>query len=328
MMIGGDILKNKKVLILLIALFIIVLSITIYAAFFREKNVYDDGESPLKLDEKIDLISNIDYLNEYKDNVINDNNTLFEFDIILDKDSLYGKIYLDEEKFPHIVNTKTNQDYKFMNIKFKTLYQIATLGVQKLEAYGITENGDVYRFILDDASINSIKYYKMNNIANASKFTNLKVECYECSILGMVVLGDDNKMYDVDSGLLYRPDYKKYYDKYIVFPDDTITNYDGRRFLDFDGYFVEIAGFIVYEDSDVFLKNSNGVLIVAKDGFLMYLYDNNLYMFDKAAINIDNDYEKNTVNIEFFDKTKKSLKGYYKGYHEEIQIEEGQITND
>lgn len=328
MMIGGDILKNKKVLILLIALFIIVLSITIYAAFFREKNVYDDGESPLKLDEKIDLISNIDYLNEYKDNVINDNNTLFEFDIILDKDSLYGKIYLDEEKFPHIVNTKTNQDYKFMNIKFKTLYQIATLGVQKLETYGITENGDVYRFILDDASINSIKYYKMNNIANASKFTNLKVECYECSILGMVVLGDDNKMYDVDSGLLYRPDYKKYYDKYIVFPDDTITNYDGRRFLDFDGYFVEIAGFIVYEDSDVFLKNSNGVLIVAKDGFLMYLYDNNLYMFDKAAINIDNDYEKNTVNIEFFDKTKKSLKGYYKGYHEEIQIEEGQITND
>lgn len=328
MMIGGDILKNKKVLILLIALFIIVLSITIYAAFFREKNVYDDGESPLKLDEKIDLISNIDYLNEYKDNVINDNNTLFEFDIILDKDSLYGKIYLDEEKFPHIVNTKTNQDYKFMNIKFKTLYQIATLGVQKLEAYGITENGNVYRFILDDASINSIKYYKMNNIANASKFTNLKVECYECSILGMVVLGDDNKMYDVDSGLLYRPDYKKYYDKYIVFPDDTITNYDGRRFLDFDGYFVEIAGFIVYEDSDVFLKNSNGVLIVAKDGFLMYLYDNNLYMFDKAAINIDNDYEKNTVNIEFFDKTKKSLKGYYKGYHEEIQIEEGQITND
>ena len=328
MMIGGDILKNKKVLILLIALFIIVLSITIYAAFFREKNVYDDGESPLKLDEKIDLISNIDYLNEYKDNVINDNNTLFEFDIILDKDSLYGKIYLDEEKFPHIVNTKTNQDYKFMNIKFKTLYQIATLGVQKLEAYGITENGNVYRFILDDASINSIKYYKMNNIANASKFTNLKVECYECSILGMVVLGDDNKMYDVDSGLLYRPDYKKYYDKYIVFPDDTITNYDGRRFLDFDGYFVEIAGFIVYEDSDVFLKNSNGVLIVAKDGFLMYLYDNNLYMFDKAAINIDNDYEKNTVNIEFFDKTKKSLKGYYKGYHEEIQNEEGQITND
>lgn len=328
MMIGGDILKNKKVLILLIALFIIVLSITIYAAFFREKNVYDDGESPLKLDEKIDLISNIDYLNEYKDNVINDNNTLFEFDIILDKDSLYGKIYLDEEKFPHIVNTKTNQDYKFMNIKFKTLYQIATLGVQKLEAYGITENGDVYRFILDDASINSIKYYKMNNIANASKFTNLKVECYECSILGMVVLGDDNKMYDVDSGLLYRPDYKKYYDKYIVFPDDTITNYDGRSFLDFDNYLVEIAGFIVYEDSDVFLKNSNGVLIVAKDGFLMYLYDNNLYMFDKAAINIDNDYEKNTVNIEFFDKTKKSLKGYYKGYHEEIQIEEGQITND
>lgn len=320
--------KNKKVLILLIALFIIVLSITIYAAFFREKNVYDDGESPLKLDEKIDLISNIDYLNEYKDNVINDNNTLFEFDIILDKDSLYGKIYLDEEKFPHIVNTKTNQDYKFMNIKFKTLYQIATLGVQKLEAYGITENGDVYRFILDDASINSIKYYKMNNIANASKFTNLKVECYECSILGMVVLGDDNKMYDVDSGLLYRPDYKKYYDKYIVFPDDTITNYDGRSFLDFDNYLVEIAGFIVYEDSDVFLKNSNGVLIVAKDGFLMYLYDNNLYMFDKAAINIDNDYEKNTVNIEFFDKTKKSLKGYYKGYHEEIQIEEGQITND
>lgn len=328
MMIGGDILKNKKVLILLIALFIIVLSITIYAAFFREKNVYDDGESPLKLDEKIDLISNIDYLNEYKDNVINDNNTLFEFDIILDKDSLYGKIYLDEEKFPHILNTKTNQDYKFMNIKFKTLDQIATLGVQKLEAYGITENGDVYRFILDDVSINSIKYYKMNNIANASKFTNLKVECYECNILGMVVLGDDNKMYDVDSGLLYRPDYKKYYDKYIVFPDDTITNYDGRRFLDFDGYFVEIAGFIVYEDSDVFLKNSNGVLIVAKDGFLMYLYDNNLYMFDKAAINIDNDYEKNTVNIEFFDKTKKSLKGYYKGYHEEIQIEEGQITND
>ena len=215
-----------------------------------------------------------------------------------------------------------------MKIKFKTLYQIATLGVQKLEAYGITENGNVYRFILDDASINSIKYYKMNNIANASKFTNLKVECYECSILSMVVLGDDNKMYDVDSGLLYRPDYKKYYDKYIVFPDDTITNYDGRRFLDFDGYLVEIAGFIVYEDSDVFLKNSNGVLMVAKDGFLMYLYDNNLYMFDKAAINIDNDYEKNTVNIEFFDKTKKSLKGYYKGYHEEIQIEEGQITND
>lgn len=321
-MIGGDILKNKKVLILLIALFIIVLSITIYAAFFREKKVYDDGESPLKLDEKIDLISNIDYLNEYKDNVINDNNTSFEFDIILDKDSLYGKIYLDEEKFPHIVNTKTNQDNKFMNIKFKTLYQIATLGVQKLEAYGITENGDVYRFILDDVSINSIKYYKMNNIANASKFTNLKVECYECSILGMVVLGDDNKMYDVDSGLLYRPDYKKYYDKYIVFPDDTITNYDGRRFLDFDSYFVEIAGFIVYEDTDTFLKNSNGVLIVGKDGFLMYLYDNNLSMFDKAAISIDNDYANNTVNIEFFDKTKKSLKGNYKNYQEEVQIEE------
>ena len=323
-MIGGDILKNKKILILLITISIIVLSVTIYAAFFREKIVYDDGESPLKFDEKIDLISNIDYLAEYRENIINDDSTSFEFDIILDNDSLYGKIYLDEEKYPHIVNTKTNHDYKFMNIKFKTLYQIIALGEEKLESYGITEDGEVYRFILDKPNINDLKHYKMNNITKANKFTNLKVDCYECSIVSTVVLGDDNKMYDIDSGLLYRPDYKKFYDKYIVFPDDTITNYDGRRFLDFDGYFVEIAGFIVYEDTDKFLRNSNGVLIVAKDGFLMYLYDNNLYMFDKAAINIDNDYANNNVKIEFFDKTEKSLKGYYKNYYEETQVEVNQ----
>lgn len=328
MMIGGGIMKNKKIIILLIALSVIVLSVTIYAAFFRKKIVYDDGETLLKLDNKIEFNSTIDYLSDYKDYIINNDITTFNFDIILDNESLYGKIYLDEEKFPHIMNTKTNQNYKFMNIKFKTLYQVIALGSEKLEAYGITEDGDVYRFILDEPNINSIKHYKMNNISNVSKFTNLKVESYECSLLSTVVLGNDNKMYDVDSGLLYRPDYKKYYDKYIVFPDDTISNYDGRSFLDIDNYLVEIAGFIVYEDSDVFLKNSNGVIIVAKDGFLMYLYDNNLYMFDKATINIDNDYEKNTVNIEFFDKTKKSLKGYYKSYHEEIQIEEGQISND
>ena len=71
MMIGGGIMKNKKIIILLIALSVIVLSVTIYAAFFRKKIVYDDGETLLKLDNKIEFNSTIDYLSDYKDYIIN-----------------------------------------------------------------------------------------------------------------------------------------------------------------------------------------------------------------------------------------------------------------
>lgn len=320
--------KNKKILILVIILCLIVLSITIYAAFFRKKIVYDDGETPLKLDERIELDTSIDYLTEYKDNIINEDITSLDYDIITDNWSLYGKIYLDNEKYPHISNTNTNQDYKFMDVKFKSLYLVIGIGTEKLEAYGITLDGEVYRFILDLPSIKDIKFYKMKYISNAVKFTNLKVEFYECKILGAVVLGEDNKMYDVDSGLLYAPGYMKLFDKYIVFYDDTIATYDGRRLLDYDNYYVEIAGFIKYEDTDKFLPNSNGILIVDKSGFLMYLYDNDLYMFDKAGDYFENDPENNTVNITFFDKTKKTLKGYFKYYIEEDVTVETENYNE
>ena len=86
--------KNIFLKITIVAIIIILLVIT-YFVFFTKHDTLDDIGYLIDLKENVVLDDSIDYLNVYKDNIIDENITSYNYEILHNDASLYGKIYID-----------------------------------------------------------------------------------------------------------------------------------------------------------------------------------------------------------------------------------------
>ena len=90
--------KNIFLKITIVAIIIILLVIT-YFVFFTKHDTLDDIGYLIDLKENVVLDDSIDYLNVYKDNIIDENITSYNYEILHNDDSLYGKYPFCKEPY-------------------------------------------------------------------------------------------------------------------------------------------------------------------------------------------------------------------------------------
>lgn len=94
-----------KLIIVLLVIFLIVITFLV----FKDKDTLDNVGHIITLTDNANIDSNINYLELYKDNIINEKYTSYDYEIIKTDSTLYGKVYIDLDGYLNITNdfTKT-----------------------------------------------------------------------------------------------------------------------------------------------------------------------------------------------------------------------------
>lgn len=297
--------KKVNILKLIIALLIIFL-IVITFLVFKGKEVLDSTGFINTLTDNANIDSNINYLELYKDNIIYEKYTNYDYEILKNDSTLYGKIYIDLDGYLNITNDFTKTEKRVNNEKFISIYRNVNYN-DKLIVYALSETNKVYKIVLETTNLKEIKYYDLQLKSKLTNFTNLNVNYVSSSEIVPVVLCDDNKMYALDYGLLYSKDYYELYDKYIIFNDNTAALTSGKIIKDVLDNKVKIQGYIKF-DEDIFNEKPI-IALITEDGQLIYKYsDSKVYIYNKLIKNIEG---YGTLKVIFYDDTYFEFAGNY-----------------
>lgn len=298
--------RKKNILKIILIVFVIFLVVITFIAFNYTKEELDNVGHIIKLEKTLSTDYEIDYLNEYKDNIIEENNLSYTYEILHSDASLYGKVYIDNEGNLIISDDFTNSSIKVNDEKYVTLYR--NIGyTDKLIVYALTNNSKLYKILLDSTDINNTKYYELHFKNQVVKFTSLNVNTVSSNEISPVVLCNDNKMYVADYDLLYNTNYYEFYDKYIIFDDNTIALTNGKVIVDAFGDNVKAYAYILFNEK-IFESNPN-IAIVSDKGELIFKYsENEIYSYHKLIKSITGN---DVLKLEFYDDTYLTFKGNY-----------------
>lgn len=297
--------KNIFLKITIVAIIIILLVIT-YFVFFTKNDTLDDIGYLIDLKENVVLDDSIDYLNVYKDNIIDENITSYNYEILHNDASLYGKIYIDNEGYLNITDDFTNSIKKITKEQYTSLYR--NIGyTDKLIVYALTTDKKLYKIVLNSSDISNLKYYELHFNSEVVKFTSLNVNTVSSNEISPIVLCNDNKMYVADYGLLYNTNYYEFYNKYIIFDDNTLALTNGKQLVDPQNAKIKVVGYIEF-DENIFDKDP-AIALITNIGELIYMYsENELYEYNKLIKSLEGQDE---LKATFYDNTWLKIKGNY-----------------
>ena len=297
--------KNIFLKITIVAIIIILLVIT-YFVFFTKHDTLDDIGYLIDLKENVVLDDSIDYLNVYKDNIIDENITSYNYEILHDDASLYGKIYIDNEGYLNITDDFTNSIKKITKEQYTSLYR--NIGyTDKLIVYALTIDKKLYKIVLNSPDISNLKYYELHFNSEVVKFTSLNVNTVSSNEISPIVLCNDNKMYVADYGLLYNTNYYEFYNKYIIFDDNTVALTNGKQLVNLQNEKIKVVGYIEF-DENIFDKDP-AIAFITNIGELVYMYsENELYEYNKLIKSLEGQDE---LKATFYDNTWLKIKGNY-----------------
>ena len=297
--------KNIFLKITIVAIIIILLVIT-YFVFFTKHDTLDDIGYLIDLKENVVLDDSIDYLNVYKDNIIDENITSYNYEILHNDASLYGKIYIDNEGYLNITDDFTNSIKKITKEQYTSLYR--NIGyTDKLIVYALTTDKKLYKIVLNSPDISNLKYYELHFNSEVVKFTSLNVNTVSSNEISPIVLCNDNKMYVADYGLVYNPNYYEFYSKYIILDDNTVALTNGKQLVDPQNAKIKVVGYIEF-DENIFDKDP-AIAFITNIGELVYMYsENELYEYNKLIKSLEGQDE---LKATFYDNTWLKIKGNY-----------------
>lgn len=297
--------KNIFLKITIVAIIIILLVIT-YFVFFTKHDTLDDIGYLIDLKENVVLDDSIDYLNVYKDNIIDENITSYNYEILHNDASLYGKIYIDNEGYLNITDDFTNSIKKITKEQYTSLYR--NIGyTDKLIVYALTTDKKLYKIVLNSPDISNLKYYELHFNSEVVKFTSLNVNTVSSNEISPIVLCNDNKMYVADYGLLYNTNYYEFYNKYIIFDDNTVALTNGKQLVNLQNEKIKVVGYIEF-DENIFDKDP-AIAFITNIGELVYMYsENELYEYNKLIKSLEGQDE---LKATFYDNTWLKIKGNY-----------------
>ena len=274
--------------------------------FFTKHDMLDDIGYLIDLKENVVLDDSIDYLNVYKDNIIDENITSYNYEILHNDASLYGKIYIDNEGYLNITDDFTNSIKKITKKQYTSLYR--NIGyTDKLIVYALTNDKKLYKIVLNSTDINNTKYYELHFNSEVVKFTSLNVNTVSSNEISPIVLCNDNKMYVADYGLLYNTNYYEFYNKYIIFDDNTVALTNGKQLVDPQNAKIKVVGYIEF-DENIFDK-APAIAFITNIGELVYMYsENELYEYNKLIKSLEG---QNELKATFYDNTWLKIKGNY-----------------
>ena len=297
--------KNIFLKITIVAIIIILLVIT-YFVFFTKHDTLDDIGYLIDLKENVVLDDSIDYLNVYKDNIIDENITSYNYEILHDDASLYGKIYIDNEGYLNITDDFTNSIKKITKEQYTSLYR--NIGyTDKLIVYALTIDKKLYKIVLNSPDISNLKYYELHFNSEVVKFTSLNVNTVSSNEISPIVLCNDNKMYVADYGLLYNTNYYEFYNKYIIFDDNTVALTNGKQLVNLQNEKIKVVGYIEFDENS--FDKDPAIAFITNIGELVYMYsENELYEYNKLIKSLEGQDE---LKATFYDNTWLKIKGNY-----------------
>ena len=165
----------------------------------------------------------------------------------------------------------------------------------------------MHKIVLNSPNISNLKYYKLHFNSEVVKFTSLNVNAVSSNEISPIVLCNDNKMYVADYGLLYNTNYYEFYNKYIIFDDNTVALTNGKQLVDPQNAKIKVVGYIEF-DENIFDKDP-AIAFITNIGELVYMYsENELYEYNKLIKSLEG---QNELKATFYDNTWLKIKGNY-----------------
>lgn len=313
--------KKNKIIKLIIIQLIIFVVITLIIAFSYKKKTYDNLGYIISINDKVNYTTNIDYINEYKDLIVSNNNKNIDYEIMHDDSVLYGKVYIDDTKNIIVADGFTKKE-KIFSGNYETIYRKNVLN-DKLVFYALTSDNRVYKFVLDTTNIDDIKNYEIKTEKKVKNFVDVSINSISSTETIPVVLCDDDKMYILGSPILYSEEYYQLFDDFIVFENDlTVTTVDGVILKDTTENPIKLWAFsklsepifeknklseVVRETGHEQLNENPEVILFTDKGELLFLNsENELFYYNKIVKNLK---LGSKLEISFYDDTTLELDG-------------------
>ena len=283
---------KKKLIYIIIIVFIALIGLTIYKykVYEKNKNNYFFSDTiPEKTKNNIVYSEKKDQ-DIYKEYIITNDLKDVEYTYIDNNKSITGKIYIDDNKNLYITDIVNKKIYKPSNVKFKTMFK-KDYPYNNIYIYLISEDNNLYFLQLNDNDINKTSVKQIFMPGKIYNFTKLEytLDAFPNSN-SLFVLADDDNVYDVATLIRYNKNILSMFDDFYVYDDNTITDVYGNVIVDKDNNLYKIKYAFVTFDNNTF-SGSNTKLIITDNNDLIYEKDNAQVMglFNKKVKDISFD---------------------------------------
>lgn len=272
--------KNKPVKLILILIIIAIILFLIFLWNYKIKIANADTANGIKISEELKNIEKKDYQEQYKQYIVNDIEVYYEYEIVNLNDISYGNIYIDKEQYLNI-HDKYNKKYETIKSDtFKTLYVVDSDNNSRLDVYLINTKEELYKLSIEDCNIANYTLNKIDTDYKIKNFTNLKYNSYlDIYISDIIVLADDDNMYNPVNKILYEDNILNVLNEYLVYPDATISNYDGKLLKDNNGNNYKIKYIFNINIQDEQIEDFLGVNVafITEDNKIIYVKNDEIY---------------------------------------------------
>ena len=283
---------KKKLIYIIIIVFIALIGLTIYKykVYEKNKNNYFFSDTiPEKTKNNIVYSEKKDQ-EIYKEYIITNDLKDVEYRYIDNNKSITGKIYIDDNKNLYITDIVNKKIYKPSNVKFKTMFK-KDYPYKNIYIYLISEDNNLYFLQLTNNDINKTSVTQIFMPGKIYNFTKLEytLDAFPNSN-SLFVLADDGNVYDVATLIRYNKNILSMFDDFYVYDDNTITDVYGNVIVDKDNNLYKIKYAFVTFDNNTF-SGSNTKLIITDNNDLIYEKDNAQVMglFNKKVKDISFD---------------------------------------
>ena len=304
--------RYKLLLVFVIILILFIVGLTIYKINI-DKNKADKKFDEIELVDNKTINSDILDKEKYKDNIINDIITSYDYSIKFNNEDISGKIFIGTDKYLYITDEVNEKDYRISETKFKTMYKVND--AFSLTIYLISESNKLFMVSLYSDDINNTTIYELNNNLEVEAFTNLEIPNYGLfSFPNIVVLSKDGNMYDSKNAIRYESSMKLLDGIYYTYSDNTIANVYGKMLKNSEGKEFKIKYYIEFMDNNRIFDDAFSI-IITEDNKILYTKENDtkLIIYNKTIKSLDYKLENDEVvlNLIMNDNTVLNLTGFY-----------------
>ena len=272
--------KNKPVKFILILIIIGIILFLIFLWNYKIKIANVNTTNGIKISEELKNIERKDYQEQYKQYIVNDIEVYYEYEIVNLNDISYGNIYIDKEQHLNIQDKYNKKHETIKSDTFKTLYVVESDNISRLDVYLINTKEELYKLSIEDCNIANYTLNKINTDYKIKNFTNLKYNSYlDIYISDIIVLADDGNMYNPINKILYDDNILNVLNEYLVYPDATISNYDGKLLKDNNGNNYKIKYIFNINIQDEQIEDFLGVNVafITEDNKIIYVKNDEIY---------------------------------------------------
>lgn len=272
--------KNKPVKFILILIIIGIILFLIFLWNYKIKIANVNTTNGIKISEESKNIERKDYQEQYKQYIVNDIEVYYEYEIVNLNDISYGNIYIDKEQHLNIQDKYNKKHETIKSDTFKTLYVVESDNISRLDVYLINTKEELYKLSIEDCNIANYTLNKIDTDYKIKNFTNLKYNSYlDIYISDIIVLADDGNMYNPINKILYDDNILNVLNEYLVYPDATISNYDGKLLKDNNGNNYKIKYIFNINIQDEQIEDFLGVNVafITEDNKIIYVKNDEIY---------------------------------------------------